>query len=315
MMRVLKPPGDALRAWLILLLLAGSASAAVPTGAMQQSGGDSSRFSDEQIDAVGQGVLESIEFRSLRRRVLEQKELTPRDRGNGFLVRSLEWMGEQVRWVFQQVGDFLGWLWSGLWGSPGRPARPLTPAGTGEGWLSGLLDGDWFGMLESMSGLAKFLAIVLLVAVVGLVALVVARIIRSRDQRRVMRGLFSDAAADPLGDLQVPPGELPAATYEGRARQLAEEGNYRAAIRELLLGSMAWIERAGLIRYRRGLTNRDYVRSVWRELQKRQAYLVTAGCFERVYFGRRPATLEMFERCLEEFEGAFREEKTQPAAV
>jgi hypothetical protein len=282
---------------------------------MQQSGGDSSRFSDEQIDAVGRGVFESIEFRSLRRRVLDQKELVQRDRGNSFLVRSLEWMGEQVRWAFQQLGDFLGWLWSGLWGSSRRPARPLTPAGTGEGWLSGLLDGDWFGWLESMSVFVKFLVVVLLLAVLGILALVIARIIRSRDQRRVMQGLFSDAVADPLGDLQVPPGELPAATYEGRARQLAAEGNYRAAIRELLLGSMAWIERAGLIRHRRGLTNRDYVRSVWRELQKRQAYLVTAGCFERVYFGRRPATLEMFERCLEEFEGAFREEKTQPAAI
>ncbi len=96
---------------------------------------------------------------------------------------------------------------------------------------------------------------------------------------------------------------------------MARDGNYRLAIRELLLGSMSWIERAGLIRYRKGLTNRDYVRSVWARMDKREAYLMTATQFEYVFFGRRVPTAEMFEQCLTSFRGAFREEETPTAAV
>lgn len=293
-------------------------SAVVPVSGAVFVRGQVDEFSpltDEQIESAGQQVLEATEFRSLRRRVLEQAELPARDRQNSFLVRSLDWLGGKVRGGLSRVGDFFEWLWSGLWGKP-RPNSPATtPAGAGEGWFSRVFSGDWAGAFEGMSALARLLVILLLVVAVGLLSLLIARIVRGRDRQRALRGLFSGAGDDLLSDLQSPPGELPATTYEGRARQLASEGNYRAAIRELLLGSMAWIERAGLIRYRRGLTNRDYVRSVWRRLQQREAYLTTAGQFELVYFGRRAATAEMFERCLGEFEGAFREEETQTAAV
>ena len=118
-----------------------------------------------------------------------------------------------------------------------------------------------------------------------------------------------------LSDVTTPPGELAASTYESRAMQFASTGNYRAAIRELLLGSMSWIERAGLIRYRKGLTNRDYLRSVWRREDKREGYLITASKFEYVYFGRRTPTAEMFDMCLASFQGAFREEEAPTAAV
>ncbi|MFM7167095.1 MAG: DUF4129 domain-containing protein [Planctomycetaceae bacterium] len=301
--------------WLILVLLC--VAEPVCAGALVQPSADEYvPLTDEQIESAGQQVMEATEFRSLRRRVLEQVDLRERDTKESFLVRSLEWLGEKVRAGLSRVGDFFEWLWSGLWGRPGVRTGPTTsPTGTGEGWLSKLFNGDWDGAIAAMSGLVRLLVLVLVVMAVGLFSLLIAKLVRRRDQQRSLRGLFAGTAEDLLSDLQTPPGELPATTYEGRARQLAAEGNYRAAIRELLLGSMAWIERAGLIRYRRGLTNRDYVRSVWRRLQQRQAYLTTAGQFELVYFGRRPATAAMFEQCLGEFEGAFREEETQTAAV
>lgn len=301
--------------WLVPVLL----FAAVPVwaGASVRSPADEFvPLTDEQIESAGQQVMEGTEFRSLRRRVLEQVDLRERDTKDSFLVRSLEWLGEKVRAGLSRVGDFFEWLWSGLWGRPAARTGPAqAPVGAGEGWLAKLLNGDWDGAFAGMSGLVRMLVLVLVVLAIGLLALLIAKLVRRRDQGRSLRGLFAGAAEDLLSDLQAPPGELPAMTYEGRARQLAAEGNFGAAIRELLLGSMAWIERAGLIRYRRGLTNRDYVRSVWRRLQQRQAYLTTAGQFELVYFGRRAATAEMFERCLGEFEGAFREEETQTAAV
>ena len=88
-----------------------------------------------------------------------------------------------------------------------------------------------------------------------------------------------------------------------------------AAIRELLLGSMSWIERAGLIRYRKGLTNRDYVRSVWRRTDKREGYLTTASSSNLCTLDDRTPTAEMFELCLTSFQGAFREEEAPTAAV
>ncbi|MGV2334246.1 MAG UNVERIFIED_CONTAM: hypothetical protein LVR18_09045 [Planctomycetaceae bacterium] len=52
---------------------------------------------------------------------------------------------------------------------------------------------------------------------------------------------------------------------------------------------MSWTERAGLIRYRKGLTNRDYIRCVWRRQMQRDAMLATATHFELICFGRRHA--------------------------
>ena len=152
-------------------------------------------------------------------------------------------------------------------------------------------------------------------AILVILITIAAMIVKSTDARkRRDRNLLGDGQ-NILTDVLVPPGELAASTYETRAVHLASSGNYRAAIRELLLGSMSWIERAGMIRYRRGLTNRDYVRAVWRRQDKREAYLATAVNFEYVFFGRRLPTAEMFDSCLTSFRGAFREEETPTAAV
>ncbi|MFN5900313.1 MAG: hypothetical protein ACK48Y_22480, partial [Planctomyces sp.] len=114
-------------------------SAVVPVSGAVFVRGQVDEFSpltDEQIESAGQQVLEATEFRSLRRRVLEQAELQARDRQNSFLVRSLDWLGGKVRSGLNRVGDFFEWLWSGLWGKP-RPNSPATtPAGAGEGWFS-----------------------------------------------------------------------------------------------------------------------------------------------------------------------------------
>ena len=57
------------------------------------------------------------------------------------------------------------------------------------------------------------------------------------------------------------PGELPADVYIARAKELAGEGRFREAIAQLLLGGMSNLERAGIVKYRKGLTHRDYVRA------------------------------------------------------
>jgi hypothetical protein len=102
-----------------------------------------------------------------------------------------------------------------------------------------------------------------------------------------------------------PAGELPANEYARRAQAAAEAGDYRTAIRELVLGAMSWTERVGLIRHRRGLTNRDYVRAIWRQVERRESLLQIVAAFERVFYGHRSADRLTFEACFTEFERSF----------
>ncbi len=280
----------------VVLLIASTPQPA--SAAMLQSG----PIDGSQIDRVGKQVMNGNEFRSVRRTVLEK--LPENDVDKGFLGGALEWVGQKIGDLFGAIWNFFRWLFSGFGGSGQTPPPATPPATPGEfNWDFGL------------GSLANAFVIVVISVIVLLLVVIAAMIVKSMDARKRHRdGLLSDSD-DILSDVTTPPGELAASTYESRAIQFAATGNYRAAIRELLLGSMSWIERAGLIRYRKGLTNRDYLRSVWRREDKREGYLTTASQFEYVYFGRRTPTAEMFEMCLTSFQGAFREEEAPTAAV
>lgn len=266
---------------------------------------DGGTLSDDAIDRAGEQVMNGHDFRSVRRRVLEKVEVKDLDRG--FLKEALSWVGSGIRSVFEAIGDFFRWLFSG-WGRNRSTGPPPAPAP-----LSPLPSSSGSGF--SMPDLAGLGTVLIFISVAAVIFVLIGLIVKSIDARRKKSEGLLDELGDALADVTTPPGELAASTYEGRALQMARDGNYRSAIRELLLGSMSWIERAGLIRYRKGLTNRDYVRSVWRRLDKREAYMLTATQFEYVFFGRRAPTAEMFEQCLTSFRGAFREEETPTAAV
>lgn len=264
-------------------------------------------LSDDAIDRVGERVMNGHDFRSTRRRVLERMPGAGGDVvddvDKGFLLGALDWMGDRIGDFFGAIGDFFQWLFSGL-SSPGSPGSPSAPA-------ANPVSNSGAGPM----GLTDLLKLLAIGAIVAILIVIIAMIVKSVDARNRHRRSNSGGTDEILSDLLVPPGEFAASTYESRAIQLAADGNFRGAIRELLLGSMSWIERAGLIRYRKGLTNRDYVRAIWRRTEKRNAYVTTATHFEFVFFGRRVPTAEMFEMCLTDFRGAFREEEEATAAV
>lgn len=272
--------------------------ALLPTSVAQE------RMTSEQIRQAAKQTMDGTDFRSVRRRLQEQ--INPdASTETGFVGSTLESIGESI-------GDFFKWLFSPFNGS-GRTqrvrARPRTNTSTGSTSSSG------GGVSGFGDGLAKIFLWTVLIGLVIAVIWLIASFIRVRNPhaRVSSDGLFDDDVG--LGDLAVPPGERAVSTYEGRAIQMAREGNYGLAIRELLVGSMSWIERAGMIRFRKGLTNRDYARAVWRQQERRAAFTTTAITFERVFFGRREPTAEMFDECLTSFQGAFREEETTTAAV
>ena len=113
---------------------------------------------------------------------------------------------------------------------------------------------------------------------------------------------------------QSPPGELPADAYLQRAQELAAAGDFRQAIRQLLLGGMSWIERAGLIRFRQGLTNYDYLRVLLQQHRAREGFSAIVRQFEEIYFGRREATAERFQTSLQGYRSGFQEDEATSAA-
>jgi hypothetical protein len=240
------------------------------------------------VDAIHQSarrVMEHSDFRSVRRRVLEQVPVQDLDRG--FLKGLMNSIGNGL-------SDFLSWLVP-----PSRPVRPaVNPQPRRSSPPSRVA---WDGI-----DVVRVATVMMVVAVSGVLIWLVARVIRlhQQDPDRGAIPTINDSGLE----LSAPPGEVSASTYESRVLQFAHQGKFSAGIRELLLGSMSWIERAGLIRFRKGLTNRDYLRAVWTEKDRRSAYLVTGTEFELVFFGRRTATSEMFERCLAAFQGAFHED-------
>jgi len=112
-----------------------------------------------------------------------------------------------------------------------------------------------------------------------------------------------------------PPGDIPTNEYEQRALEFARNQDFRSALRELILGSMSWIERSGRIRFRRGLTNRDYIRAIWRLQDRRASMSIIVKAFELVYYGHRDADSSMFKRCLEEFRTSFAKEEDVHATL
>ena len=90
------------------------------------------------------------------------------------------------------------------------------------------------------------------------------------------------------------PGDLPADIYVAHAKLLAEQGNYREAVVQLLLGAMSRVERAGWVRFRRGMTVRDYLRAIRQHRPAYQGFRDIVRVCEPLCFGRRVPTQAAF---------------------
>jgi hypothetical protein len=109
------------------------------------------------------------------------------------------------------------------------------------------------------------------------------------------------------GEAEIPPGDLPADEYLRRAADLAAKGLYREAIGQLILGAMSFTERGGLIRFRRGLTHRDYLRALRARAPQYQAFRTIVAVYEPICFGRRPAAISHYQTSLDGYETGFRQ--------
>jgi len=184
-------------------------------------------------------------------------------------------------------------------------------------WLANLYNGSGKGETTAGGSATVFRIVIYSIAGVCLL-LVIALVIRSlidRTPRRAPGETGNIGDADAVLNPAAPPGEQPAEEYMKRAIALARRSAYKEAIAQLLLGSMSWIEREGLIRFRKGLSNRDYLRVARRRPDFRIAMAVIVVNFEEIHFGRRSATESRFQECLGQFwTGIHGAETGQPLA-
>lgn len=261
-------------------------------------------ISSGKINEVVNEVMQGNDFRSVRRRVLEQKSLPTEEVSNSFLQNALRSAGNVIGDVFRSIGDGIGWIWDSLFGGSNR--RNARGGGSSSRWWEWGSGADGGSVAQSI---VQLLTIILVICLTVFLTWLAMHIYRQREQQNRDSRIPGTLGSAALPELDVPPGELPASAYEMRAEQFAATGDYSSAVRELLLGSMSWMERSGLILYRRGLTNRDYLRSIWRRPEQKAAWERTSYVFEHVFFGRRKASEKAYQSCLRRFQGAFREEE------
>lgn len=188
-----------------------------------------------------------------------------------------------------------------------KPAAEKEPPS----WLVRLMDwiADFFrsiaGGLAGLGVVVQAIAYGILAAICCAIIWLVVRMVNNYRQRyleRVARTLMVEE-----GEADIPPGDLPADLYVRRADLLAANGQYREAVGQLILGAMSQTERSGLIRFRRGLTHRDYLRAVRGHAVQHQSFRTMVAIYEPICFGRRPAFIEHFRASLEAYHAGFAE--------
>lgn len=148
------------------------------------------------------------------------------------------------------------------------------------------------GALSAMGILYQLLAYLTLAVICGLIVYLVVRVIRATRQGTRAEKTPTHVVGEEFAPA---PGERPADAYLRSAAELAAQGNYQAAIGQLVLGGMSYTERQGLIRFRQGLTYRDYLRALAGRKPPREAFQLLVRTYEPICFGRRPASSEQYE--------------------
>ncbi len=106
-----------------------------------------------------------------------------------------------------------------------------------------------------------------------------------------------------LPDIQaedVHAGDLPEEDWLGMAQDLAEQGDYRAAMRAVYLGMLAGLARQEYLHLARYKSNAEYLRELQRRMQREaqslQAFHEGTRSVEAVWYGGHPANPDQFQR-------------------
>ncbi len=141
--------------------------------------------------------------------------------------------------------------------------------------------------------------------IIALILFFVAKAIIGSIENRSREEVLFDPDSEEVFEIDSRPGDHPPEKYLAEARRYATEGNFKIAIRLVLLASLSFIEYGGYIHWRKGLTNRDYLRAIWREKTLKGAFIEISKHFDEVYFGKRTADQNRFLECMDFFKTGF----------
>jgi uncharacterized protein DUF4129 len=193
---------------------------------------------------------------------------------------------------------------------PKPPAETQTPE-----WLKKFF--EWLGNLFSktgsvFSGLGVILQALVYAVLAAICALIIWLVVRAVNRYRARHNTGLKGRRYEEGEADLPPGDLPADEYLRRAMELADRGMIREAIAQLILGAMSFTERNGLIRFRRGLTHRDYLRALRSQAVPHQALRTIVSVYEPICFGRRPVHIDHYRTSLDGYQTGFRRAAVAP---
>lgn len=182
------------------------------------------------------------------------------------------------------------------WGSSEATPKP-EPIAQGSGALATFLSG-------LVGGVATILVVMLAIVLAGGLAAILFFVVRTWQGSEAGSPVGDDAADESEPEPLVAPGKQSADAWLAAARAAAAAGRFEEAISLLLLGAMGHAERAGFIRFRRGLTHRDYLRNVPRDSAWHGALGRLIRTYAPIGFGRREASVQTFEEVLVPYEAA-----------
>ena len=186
---------------------------------------------------------------------------------------------------------------------PGAPGSSGPPGGGGNtGGGGGGSGGGVPGAGTAAAGAGLLGLIVSTVAVwvagivlVGVLVLLLWAVIRGLlDRERTPKSQLATVGATRLDDLPDRPAPPAADERLAAARASAAAGRYAEAVGTLLAGLTDRVETAGLIRPRRGLTAREYLRAARPHPALHPALRTLVKVYEPLGYGRRPGRLEQY---------------------
>ena len=186
----------------------------------------------------------------------------------GFFQRAMSSLVDAMVWLWLKLEQLVEWLLD-LWPDRAKPGE---------------------------TGLSTWLVVTLVLVAAALLTFLA---LRRRGRGASSEELTADSVPPPLtassGDID----PLSRETDEWRryALQLAAEGRHREAVRAWYHAVLVSLYRAGLLHYRRGRTNWEYVSALGPDLEWRRDFMALTRSFETEWYGRRQTPPDALEAC------------------
>lgn len=177
-------------------------------------------------------------------------------------------------------------------------AKKVQPVATPTSWSG------WFQQLFDGLSYTAYILLTLVAAV--LVSLLIWGYIRFRpsemsktDRQKLEE---TEAMSDRIQELPFTVSRQLNDHFEDRARAAADTGNYAEAVMLLFSFILLSLDRKGLIRLRRGTTNRQYLNEIRHHDRLPEFYNQVMVPFEKSFFGGHRIDQETFEKCWQNVE-------------